>query len=1070
MKSCKHLLLSALAVLLLIASATTHAAAANFTISVKVNGLSGTLVVQDNESDTLTFTANGTQTFATSYAGGSTYSVTVKTQPVGQTCTLSANASGTINSNITVTANCVSTFTISVAVTGLSGALVVQDNKSDLLTFTKNNTQTFATGYPSGAAYTVTIVTQPIGQTCTLSSNSKGSITSNITVTATCTASTGFTISVAVTGLTGTLVVGDSPTDTLTFTTNTTKTFATTYLSGVTYAVTIKTQPAGQTCTLSANATGIITGNITVTATCVASGGSFTISVAVTGLTSGTLVVEDSPTDTLSFTTNTTKTFATKYASGSTYAVTVKTQPAGQTCTLSSNATGTITGNITVTATCAASAGSFTISVAVTGLTGTLVVEDSPTDTLTFTTNTTKTFATKYASGASYSVTVVTQPSGQTCTLSSNATGTITGNITVTATCAASAGSFTISVAVTGLTGTLVVEDSPTDQLTFTTNTTKTFATKYASGASYSVTVVTQPSGQTCTLSSNATGTITGNITVTATCAASAGSLTISVAVTGLTGTLVVEDSPTDTLTFTTNTTKTFATKYASGASYSVTVLTQPLGQTCTLGSNASGTITSNITVKATCSTASTLTLSVAVVSLDGGTLVVKDDKAATLTFTSNITQTFSNTYASGATYTVSVKTQPAGQTCVPGSNASGTITSNTIVTVTCTIPTSFFGADFIGSNIWPPTDGLGNIPTLGGMRLWGGNVQWADVNPSTQNVFVWTDMDAWIADAQSEGWDVLYTFGNTPQWAGSIPAGNPCLIASGPYSCSPPNDLNADGTGTDADFSDFVTGLVTRYKGEIAYYELWDEPDCTCYFAGTTAQIVRMGADAAAIIRSIDPNARILSPSFHGPTARTWFADYIAGGGQANFDIVNAHMRGTGINPNGVPESFIVMYADVIAETAVLNLQSLPLWDDEHGIKVGQLSDPDELAGYVARSAVLRAGVGLQRQYVYTWDEGDTLGLQGNESGTAWDVVAGWLIGHTINACVASGTVYTCLVDDGQIVWDTAQTCSNGVCTTSNYTYPPAYTFQTNLSGTKTALAPPTVPIGYKPIFLTSK
>jgi hypothetical protein len=117
MKSCKHLLLSALAVLLLIASASTHAAAANYTISVAVNGLNGTLVVQDDKSDTLTFTASGTKSFATSYAGGSTYSVTVKTQPAGQTCTLSKNASGTINANITVTASCVTTFTISVAVT-----------------------------------------------------------------------------------------------------------------------------------------------------------------------------------------------------------------------------------------------------------------------------------------------------------------------------------------------------------------------------------------------------------------------------------------------------------------------------------------------------------------------------------------------------------------------------------------------------------------------------------------------------------------------------------------------------------------------------------------------------------------------------------------------------------------------------------------------------------------------------------------------------------------------------------------------------------------------------------------
>jgi hypothetical protein len=152
-------------------------------------------------------------------------------------------------------------------------------------------------------------------------------------------------------------------------------------------------------------------------------------------------------------------------------------------------------------------------------------------------------------------------------------------------------------------------------------------------------------------------------------------------------------------------------------------------------------------------------------------------------------------------------------------------------------------------------------------------------------------------------------------------------------------------------------------------------------------------------------------------------------------------------------------------------NLNALPLWDSEHGIKItDDITDPDELAGYAARSAILRAGVGLQRQYVYTWDEGDIYGMQGNDSGTAWDVLAGWLIGHSINACVANGTVYTCAVDDGQIVWDTAQSCSNGVCTHSNYTYPPTYLWQTDISGTKTALIPPTVPIGYKPIFLTSK
>ncbi len=162
MKSCNLLLLAVLGTLFFTAGAATSAAQTNFTISVAVSGLTGTLVVQDNNGDSLTFTANNTQTFATSYASGSSYTVSVQTQPGGQTCTLSSNATGTITANTTVTATCVPNFTISVAVTGLTGGtLVVQDSKAETLSFTTNTTQTFATAYASGSSYTVTGKTQP---------------------------------------------------------------------------------------------------------------------------------------------------------------------------------------------------------------------------------------------------------------------------------------------------------------------------------------------------------------------------------------------------------------------------------------------------------------------------------------------------------------------------------------------------------------------------------------------------------------------------------------------------------------------------------------------------------------------------------------------------------------------------------------------------------------------------------------------------------------------------------------------------------------------------------------------
>ena len=66
-----------------------------------MSGLSGTVVLQDNGGDNLSVTANGSFTFATALAGGAAYSVTVKTNPSGQTCTVSSG-SGTVGSaNVT---------------------------------------------------------------------------------------------------------------------------------------------------------------------------------------------------------------------------------------------------------------------------------------------------------------------------------------------------------------------------------------------------------------------------------------------------------------------------------------------------------------------------------------------------------------------------------------------------------------------------------------------------------------------------------------------------------------------------------------------------------------------------------------------------------------------------------------------------------------------------------------------------------------------------------------------------------------------------------------------------------
>ena len=161
--------------------------------------------------------------------------------------------------------------------------------------------------------------------------------------------------------------------------------------------------------------------------------------------------------------------------------------------------------------------GPFTISVSVSGLTGAgLVLQDNGTSNLPILSNGTYTFSRKLPAGGSYDVTVFTQPTGQVCTVPSPI-GKATSNVTVAVSCETI---YTVSAAVSGLTATnvgLVLQDNNGSNLSIPSNGTYPFAITIAAGGTYDVTVLTQPSGETCTVP-NPSGDANSNVTVTVTC------------------------------------------------------------------------------------------------------------------------------------------------------------------------------------------------------------------------------------------------------------------------------------------------------------------------------------------------------------------------------------------------------------------------------------------------------------------------------------------------------------------------------------------------------------------------
>jgi subtilisin family serine protease len=277
----------------------------------------------------------------------------------------------------------------------------------------------------------------------TLTEAGSASPQQHITVALKGTSATTYTVGGTVSGLTGTgLVLKLNGGSDLSVSANGAFTFAGGLTTGTAYAVTVGTQPTGQVCTV-ANGTGTIaSANVTNVAVTCAVAATYTVGGTVGGLTGTGLKLKLNGGSDLSISANGAFTFPGGLTTGTAYAVTVGTQPSGQTCTVA-NGSGTIgSANVTnVTVTCSSASTTYTVGGRVRGMTGSgLVLQLNGSTTLPMSANGLFVFTGGLPDGTAYAVTVATQPTStppQACTVA-NGSGTIAGaNVTnVEVTCA----------------------------------------------------------------------------------------------------------------------------------------------------------------------------------------------------------------------------------------------------------------------------------------------------------------------------------------------------------------------------------------------------------------------------------------------------------------------------------------------------------------------------------------------------------------------------------------------------------------------------------------------------------
>ena len=518
-----------------------------YSVGGTISGLSGTAVLENNGGNDLSTSANGTFTFSTLLAQGAAYNVTVKTNPSGQTCSVT-NPSGTVAAaNVTnVSVTCVTlvtpTYSVGGTISGLSGTAVLENNGGNDLSTSANGTFTFSTLLAQGAAYNVTVKTNPSGQTCSVTNPSGTVAAANVTnVSVTCVTLVGSSVSDNFNRADGTLGAGwtDMTDGGLAISsqvvTGTKATYSGDIRTGETYSsdqssqieVTstqlsggqwigpaVRAQNGGQNLYLglyfwnNGNPELMlfkrISGNWTQLGASYQSG----------ALAAGTQLNLTVTGSTLSFS-----------VSGVVRITATDTSLTGGAPAIM--AYGTPKGDNWVGVGAGTSVPTYSVGGTISGLSGTAVLENNGGNDLSTSANGTFTFSTLLAQGAAYNVTVKTNPSGQTCSVT-NPSGTVAAaNVTnVSVTCVTLVTpTYSVGGTISGLSGTAVLENNGGNDLSTSANGTFTFSTLLAQGAAYNVTVKTNPSGQTCSVT-NPSGTVAAaNVTnVSVTCVTLVGS------------------------------------------------------------------------------------------------------------------------------------------------------------------------------------------------------------------------------------------------------------------------------------------------------------------------------------------------------------------------------------------------------------------------------------------------------------------------------------------------------------------------------------------------------------------